>query len=149
MRIFKSLLGVVLSLILFWVISTLSYWALVLLESFRSWTWFHGGELFRTFSKILVGHHAYPSPQGFFNNLLATGVGAYLAIKGVDKLLKEYSRKIVFYGFSVSLILFTGYAIILMIPAAKDLGFGFYSFSIQILTPVVAIGTAFFTIGKK
>lgn len=36
-----------------------------------------------------------------------------------------------------------------MIPAAEDLGFGLYAFSVQILTPIVAIGAAFFAIYKK
>ncbi len=156
MRIFKSLIGVILAIILFWVIFTLSYWALGLLESLRSWSWFHQGGFLRTLSIILFGSHAYPSEyvigptlQRVFINLVAAGGGAYLAMLGVDKILRVYSKKIVFYGFSAALILFTIYALVLMILVAKQAGFGIYDFSIQILTPIVAIGAAFFAIGKK
>lgn len=152
MRIFKSLIGVIIAIILFWIIFTLSYWVLGLLESLRSWTWVHQGGFLRTLSKIFVGSQAYPSEyiigsklQRFFINLMATGIGAYLAMIGVDKILRTYSKKFVLYGFSAVLILFTMYALILMISVAKQAGFEVYDFSIQILTPIVAIVTAYFT----
>lgn len=62
MRIFKSLLGAILSLVFYLVVSTLIFWALELLQSLRLWAWFQGGEFYRTLSKILVGCHAAPSP---------------------------------------------------------------------------------------
>ena len=157
MRIFKSIMGIALSIILFLVICTLSYWALALLEGLRSWTWLHQGGFLRTLSKIIVGSNAYPSEytigsklQHLFINLMAIGAGAYLAMLGVDKILRaSYSKKIVLYGFSAALVLFAICALILMISVAKQAGFGAYDFSIQILTPIVAISVAFFAIGKK
>jgi len=156
MRIFKSLIGVILSIILFWMLFTLSYWGLGLLESLRSWSWVHQGGFLQSLEKTLFGRQAYSSEhvigfalQRFFINLVATGIGAYFAMRGVNKILRTYSKKIVFYGFSAALILFTIYAFVLIIPVAKQVGFGIYDFSIQILTPIVAIGVAFFAIGKE
>ena len=157
MRIFKSLIGVILSIVFFWVIFTLSYWVLALIEGLRSWVWLHQGDFLRMLSKIIFGSSAYPSEHvigsrllDLFINLMAAGFGAYLAMLGVYKILKEsYSKKFVLYGFSVFLILFAMRSLILMISVAKQAGFGIYDFSIQILTPIIAIGAAHFATGRK
>ncbi len=146
MKIFKSLLGVILACIFYVVIFTLIFVVFKLLRLAEVWAWVQGGNFYRTLLTILLDRNAPPSPSEFFHNLLASGIGAYLALAGVNKIFSDYNKKIVFYCFSAALMLFTVHALTLMIPAAKDVGFGWYDFSIQILTPIVAIGAAFFAI---
>jgi len=144
MRIFKSLLGVILALVFYVVIFTLFFWALELMHSARVWAWVRGGDFCRFVITFIRGYPDPPLLMGFYSNLFASGIGAFLAIAGVNKILRDYNKMIVFYGFSAALMLFTIRALTVMIPAAEDLGFGWYEFSIQILTPIVAIGAAFF-----
>lgn len=127
MQTLKSIGGCVIALVIFVFVWFLSNLALKLLYTLR-------GDL----STI----------DNLCRELLSSGFGAYFAMTGVDKILKTYNKNIVFYGFSSVLILFTIWGLYVMIPVREQVGFMTYDFSIQILTPLVAIATAYFTISK-
>ncbi len=84
--------------------------------------------------------------QDLFRTLISPGFATYFAILGANRIFKTYNKKLVLYIFSGSFILFTFWALYLMIPVAKQAGFGLYDFFIQLATPIIAIVTAYFTI---
>ncbi|HQG79317.1 MAG TPA: hypothetical protein PK564_03170 [bacterium] len=83
--------------------------------------------------------------QDLFRTLLAPGLATYIAILVVDKIFPTYNKKLVLYIFSAIFILFTLVALYLMIPVAKQAGFGFFDFFVQLLTPIIVILTAYLT----
>lgn len=101
------------------MIFTLIFVVFKLRDWSEEWVWVQGGKIYRTLLTVLLGRNATPSPSEFFNNLLASGIGAYLALVGVNKVFGDYNKKIVFYGFSAALILFTVHALTFMIPQLK------------------------------
>ena len=137
MKTFKSLLGTILSLLIFSIVWFVSDLVFELVEPVLRW-WVAPGTT-RDFLQELM------------RPLIPAGVGGYIAMLGLRqvKIMEEYNKKFIFGGFSLVLILFSGYTLItLIIPAAKDLDFGVYDFSIHILTPVIAIIAAFFAIRR-
>lgn len=147
MKIFKSLLSIALICVSYIIFTTLSLLALNLIEGIRNYTWFQGGSFYRIASLAFFGRYAYgPSASSFtlyLNELAASGLGAYFAIKLVDKILKAYNKKILFYGFAMVFTIFTTIALTLMTLTAESAGFGLYDFSLQILSPIVAIIVAY------
>ena len=119
----KSIFGIILALLIFIVVWFVGNAALYLLDTLRD---------NRSFL------------QDAFREIITPGLGAYLAMIGVDKVLKAYNRSIVFYGFSVIIALVFVGSIYGMIITAKATGFGIYDFTMQTLTPIVIIGTAYF-----
>lgn len=119
----KSIFGVILALLIFIVVWFTGNAALYLLDTLRE---------NRNFL------------QDAFRELITPGLGAYLAMIGVDKVLKSYNRSVVFYGFSLILALVSAGSIYVMIITAKTAGFGIYDFTMQTLTPLVIIGAAYF-----
>jgi len=83
--------------------------------------------------------------QDLFRTLISPGFATYFAILGANKIFKTYNKKLVLYIFSGSFILLTFWALYLMIPITKQAGFGLYDFFIQLVTPIIAILTAYFT----
>lgn len=83
--------------------------------------------------------------QDLFRALVSPGFATYFAILGANKIFKTYNKKLVLYIFSGSFILFTFWALYLMISVTKQAGFGLYDFFIQLATPMIAIVTAHFT----
>lgn len=86
--------------------------------------------------------------QDLFTILFTPGVGSCIAIITVNKIFKEYNKTIVLGIFSGSFIIFTIWALSVMIPVAEKAGFGIFDFCIQIITPIVAILTAYITSKK-
>ena len=124
MKIIKSILASILAIFIFVIVWFLFDLALKLLDTLRDT---------RNFA------------QDAFGTIVSPGVGSYFAIIGVNKIFKNYNKNIVFYIFSSALILFTIWGLSVMIPVASQAGFGIYDFSIQILMPIVATATAYFT----
>ena len=86
--------------------------------------------------------------QDLFRLLLTPGIGSCIAMITVDKIFKEYNKTIVLGIFSGSFIIFTIWSLSVMIPVAEKAGFGIYDFCIQVITPIVAILTAYITSKK-
>ncbi|MCD4782181.1 MAG: hypothetical protein K8S27_16775 [Candidatus Omnitrophica bacterium] len=127
MKIIKSILASILAIFIFVIVWFLFDLALKLLDTLRD-------------NRNFV--------QDAFRTLVSPGVGSYFTIIGVNKIFKNYSKNIVFYTFSSVLILFTVWRLSVMIPVTSQAGFGVYDFFIQILTPIVAILTAYITSKK-
>jgi len=138
MKIFKSLVGTIFSLLFFFIVWIASDLIFKLGEPLLRW-WITPGEHERSFLQELMRH------------LIPAGIGGYIAMLGLIKfkIMEEYNKKFIFCGFSLILILFFGHTLTaLIIPAAKSLDFGVYDFSIHILSPVIAIIAAFFAIKR-
>jgi hypothetical protein len=124
MQIFKSVSGIILALVIFTVV------------------WYIGNVILSLWDTLRDNRNFL---QDAFRELFTPGLGAYLAMIGVDKILKEYNKSIIFYGFSIIIVLVASCSIYLMILTAKEAGFDIYDFTMQTLTPIVVIGIAYFT----
>lgn len=128
MNIVKSLTASVVALIIFFLVTGVIEFLFNILDRLRG-------------DKFLL--------QEIWSSILAAILGSYFAMKCIERLFSKYRRLIILTVYSTAHLAFLIWALYYMVPSAPKLGFGIKKFSIQILTPVASILTAFLALNES
>jgi NADH:ubiquinone oxidoreductase subunit 3 (subunit A) len=126
--ILRSLIGVVIALLVFIVVTLVGNAALKLLDTARG-----NRNLLQDFARE-VGMPAF---------------GAYVGLLSVDHFIKRYNKHIVFYLFSAIVVALIALSLVIQIPVASEAGITKYDLLLTALSGITSVGAAYITYKTK
>lgn len=127
--ILMSLLGIILALVVFAIVSTLGYMVFTLFDNIRG-----------------LGEDKL---QELFREIFCPGAAGYAAIYCAESWLKNISLKIVFFGFSALVFVYVGFYIGFVAPIADEIGSSAWGTILALISTLAGIVGAYYYSHEK
>jgi hypothetical protein len=126
--IFRSSLGVIIALVVFFLVWFVGNAALKILDTVRG-------------NRNLI--------QDFAREVGMPAIGAYVGMMSVDKYIKKYNKHIVFFTFSAIVIVLIGLSLVIAIPLVGKTEITNYDLVLTALSGITPVGAAYLTYKTK